>query len=124
MQLQDTKHDYARGLMGNFYSNDPNHTYGNWTQFKESWYGFSSTKPPFDGYDDTYNHLFRFDVNVYEADDEEAEDLIELSLCFLLPRKGIYSRIHVENITEDDWKEIKVWLKGRKDYQDKLWEGI
>lgn len=121
-KLKETNHDYERALMGNYYSNEPNHTYESWENFKESWYGFTSTKPPFDGYDDTYNHLFRFDLMNYA--DEGEEDDYELSLCFLLPRKGIYSRIRVGNIQEDDWKEIRVWLKGRKEYQESLWTGI
>lgn len=134
-KLKDTNHDYGGIIPGNFYSNEPNGFYNSWNKFKNEWWGFHSKKPPFENYDDTYHFLFRFDVNKYCNEDnckylncqEEGinhDSIYELELYFLLQRKGIYSKVTIHDISEEDWKEIQIWLKGRKAYLDKVWSGI
>lgn len=118
MELKDTNHDYSKCLMGNAYSNDANGHFDSWESFKENWGGFIYRKS--DGvtsYDDTYNFLFRYDLNV-------DDDSNYLELCFMLQRKGIYVNVIVDNITEKDMPEITEWLKGRKEYLKQLWSDV
>lgn len=117
--LTQTDHDYGRCLRGNFYSSDPNGRYDSWADFKEAWYGFACADPTFDRYDDTYNFLFRYDIH------EAGPRLYQLELCFMLQRKGIYSRILVDGITQDDLdRDIYTWLQGRKRYMMELWAEV
>lgn len=117
-KLQATTHDYQGAVSGNGYDSNANGTYPSWQTFKEAWGGFNATEAPFADYDDTYNHLFRFDVS-------ETEGVgFSLELCFLLPRKGIYAHIVVEDLSQTDWDEIRIWLKGRRAYQQTLWAEV
>lgn len=120
MKVKATDHDYQGAVSGNYYSNDPNYTYPSWAEFKAVWAGIRDGDDisTYGNYDDTYNFLFRYDIN------DRGENGFELELCFLLQRKGIYSHIFVENIVDEDMPEINEWLKGRKEYLMALWEDI
>lgn len=117
--MKVTNHDYQHCLVGNYFSNDVNGRYESWEEFKRVWLGFVDGDKDFEKYDDTYHFLFRYDINQYD------DDPASLELCFMLQRKGIYSHIYVDNLTEEELNnEIPKWLKGRKQYLDNLWKEV
>ena len=109
--MKETKHDYQGCLVGNFYDSKCTGTYSSWDDFKNTHLGFCS-----DGFDDTYHFVFRYDINNQE------DENYELELCMMLQRKGIYTHLYIENITQEQLdKEVKEWLKNRYEYMKNLW---
>lgn len=114
--LKETKHDYQNCLCGNFYDINTTQTFDSWNQFKDNYIGFAKDDPLFENYDDTYNFIFRYDIF------EKKEDVYSLELCAMLQRKGIYTHLFINNITEIELNgEIKTWLDGRLKYLKQLW---
>lgn len=109
--MRETEHDYQGALCGNYFSNDMSGTHESWNEFKNVHAGFWC-----DGYDDTYNFVFRYDIH-------KRQELYELELCIQLQRKGIYTHLMINNITQEELDgEIKEWLSERRKYIHKLWE--
>lgn len=109
--MKETKHDYQGCLMGNYYDSKCTGTYSSWDKFKSEHWGFCN-----DGFDDTYNFVFRYDIH------KQKDENYKLELCMMLQRKGIYTHIYIENITQDELDtEVKEWLKGRYEYIKNLW---
>lgn len=109
--MKETKHDYQNCIMGNFYDSKCTREYECWEDFREIYLGFNST-----GFDDRYHFVFRYDI------DKKSNELYQLELCIMLQRKGIYTHIYINNISQDILDtEVKSWLKSRYDYIKKLW---
>lgn len=112
--LKETNHDYQNCLVGNFYDNKTTGVFDSWEEFKEKHYGFMS-----DGFDDTYNFVFRYDIH------KQDNDCYKLELCMMLQRKGIYSNLTIKNITQNILNiEVYEWLKGRSEYIKNLWKEV
>lgn len=112
--MKETKHDYQGYLVGNHYDRSMTGTFDSWEIFKNDHLGFCS-----DGFDDTYNFVFRYDI--YKQKDNN----YTLEICMMLQRKGIYTHLYIENITQEELDtEVENWLKDRYQYLTKLWEEI
>jgi hypothetical protein len=109
--MKETEHDYQGCLCGNWHDSNMNGILGSWQEFKTTHAGFCG-----DGYDDTYNFVFRYDIH-------KQDGLYSLELCIMLQRKGIYTHLYVKNITQAELDtDVKAWLIGRKQYIDSLWD--
>lgn len=112
--MKETKHDYQNCLTGNFYDDKCTGQYNSWEEFKETHCGFQK-----EGFDDTYNFVFRYDI--YKQKDNN----YCLELCMMLQRKGIYTHLYIYNIDQNTLNtEVKEWLKDRYNYIKKLWNEI
>lgn len=110
--MKETKHDYQNCLVGNYFSNDMSGKWDSWEEFKKNHWGFNKE----DTFDDTYHFVFRYDIH-------KRDNGYQLELCIMLQRKGIYTHIEIDNITQELLdSEITEWLRERKKYIDKLWE--
>lgn len=121
MKLQKTNHSYYCSESNYYvdgYSNYGRSEYDTWNEFKEDWLVSNNTL------DDDYNHMFRFDINELEDQDEQPNGKFELWLFFILQRKGIFRPVWIREIAEEDMKEIEVFLKERWNYLKKQWEEV
>lgn len=115
--MKETKHDYQKCLMGNFYDSKCTAEYSSWEEFKTTHLGFCGKN--FNDFDDRYHFVFRYDI--HKQDDEN----YELELCMMLQRKGIYTHLYIENITQEELDtEVEAWLKGRCEYLKNLWSEV
>lgn len=113
--MKETNHDYQGCIVGNFYSSDCSATFDSWDNFKLTHSHFQDNTS--NNCDDTYNFVFRYDIH------KKSVDVYQLELCMMLQRKGIYTHIIINNISQKLLDtEIKKWLEGRKEYILKLWE--
>lgn len=118
-ELKETKHDYQNCLCGNFYDNKMTGIIDSWEKFKNTYYAFAKDDPLFENFDDTYHFVFRYDI--YKQKDEK----YKLELCIMFQRKGVYSHLYIENITDEELNgEVKMWLKERLKYLKKLWAEV
>lgn len=116
--IKETRHDYQGCLMDNFYDIEGKSSceFNNWEDFKERFTGGFSDKNNFRNYDDTYNFVFRYDI------DKKEDNTFSLELCIMLQRKGVYIHNFINNIDEKTLNtEVKEWLKGRCNYLKLLW---
>lgn len=119
MKLQETNHSY--------YCSDSNYYVGGydnfgrcehktWDDFKSEWLLTNETL------DDDLNHLFRFDIKENEEQLNKGIKSFQLNLYFILQRKGIYRPVIIEEIKEEDMKEIEEFLKQRWNYMKNQWK--
>ncbi|CEQ00318.1 hypothetical protein [Paraclostridium sordellii] len=112
--MKETKHDYQRCLVGNYYDRKMTGTFKSWEEFKNEHLGFCE-----EGFDDTYHFVFRYDIH------KQKDNNYKLEICMMLQRKGIYTHLYIENINQEQLDiEVKEWLRGRYKYMSKLWEEI
>lgn len=118
MKLQKTNHSYYCSN-SNYYvgghENFGRSDYETWNEFKEEWLSSDGS------IDDDYNHLFRFDIEEDEDENEIPNGKYSLSLYFILQRKGIFRPVFISSITEKDMPEIKDFLSKRWDYLKRQW---
>lgn len=130
--MKETENDYQNCIMGNFYSSECSGRHRTWEEFKKEHWGFSSNGT---NWDDTYNFVFRVDIHtnknidttneiVYSKTSYELERITySLELCVMLQRKGIYTHLFIDNITQNELNdEVKNWLTKRREYIEKLWK--
>lgn len=121
MKLKATNHSYYCSESNYYvdgYSNYGRSEYDTWNEFKEDWLLSNNVL------DDDYNHVFRFDINELEDENEQPMGKFELWLFFILQRKGIFRPVWIREIAEEDMKEIEVFLKERWNYLKKQWEEV
>lgn len=110
--MKETYHDYQGCLVGNYHDSNMTGKFNSWNDFKEDYHGFLSN-----GYDDRYHFVFRYDIY------SRPNDKYVLELCVMLQRKGIYTHLYINNITQNELDtEIKQWLLERKQYLLSLWD--
>lgn len=113
--LKETNHNYQNCLMGNFYDNKCTWVLNSWNEFKNTHAGFIDQNK----FDDTYNFVFRYDINKLD------NGKYCLELCIMLQRKGIYTHLYINNIDKETLNtEVKEWLKDRYKYMKSLWNEI
>ena len=112
--LKETNHDYNNCLIGNYYDSKCTGNYESWSEFKKIHSGFIA-----EGFDDTYNFVFRYDIH------KQKNNNYCLELCVMLQRKGIYTHLYIHNIRQNTLDtEVVEWLKERSKYLKNLWNEI
>lgn len=112
--MKKTKHDYQGCIVGNFFTNKYNYNFSSWEDFKNNFAGFTTKD-----FDDTYHYIFRYDIH------EEKKGFYILELCCMLQRKGIYTHLLINNISQNLLDtEIKTWLQDRVKYIKSLWKEV
>lgn len=112
--LQETKHDYQRCLVDNFYDGECNGEYNSWDDFKNIHFAFSQ-----EGFDDRYHFVFRYDIH------KQDDNRYMLELCIMLQRKGIYTHLYIYDIDRNTLNtEVEEWLKYRGKYIKDLWKEV
>lgn len=117
MKLKATDHSYYCSATNYYVGNHSGKNFGrseydSWADFKEDW----------EGSDEDYNHVFRFDINEsMNPDTDEPTGRYEMWLFFMLQRKGIYRPVWIKDITEEDMPEIDAYLKDKWEYLKNQW---
>lgn len=113
--MRETNHDYAGCVAGNYHNIKYNGSFESWDEFTKTHCHFTSDD--YNDCDDTYNFIFRYDIF------KETNGVYRLELCMMLQRKGIYTHIVINNISQKLLdSEIKTWLNGRRTYIMELWD--
>lgn len=116
LDLVPTNHSYYCSDHNYYVNGDDNYgrcDYESWKEFKAEWVNTDGSL------DDDLNHLFRFDIVKEDGIEKQG---FTLWLFFILQRKGIYTPVQINNITQDDMPEITAFLRARWSYLQKQWE--
>lgn len=117
MKLKKTKHKYYCSD-SNYYLGDRNgenygrSEYDTWNEFKEEWLGWGDDGL---GIDIDCNYCFRFDIDKTDA------GVYDLTLFFMLQRKGIFRPVWIKKIEEEDMEEINTFLENQWNYTKEQW---
>ena len=116
LDLVPTNHSYYCSDSNYYvdgYDNYGRCDYDSWKEFKQEWVDTDGSL------DDDLNHLFRFDIVKEDGIEKQG---FTLWLFFILQRKGIYTPVQINNITQDDMPEITAFLRARWSYLQKQWK--
>lgn len=97
----------------NYYSNSAHEDYETWNDFKELWIPA----------DIELNYIFRFDLYPNNKKNvEDSNEYLALHLYFILQRKGKFVPVTINQIKEEDMKEITTYLQEHEEYSSNLWK--
>jgi len=110
LKLQETKHSY-------YCDHFDEEVFESLQHFKDDWAGENLMDV-----DNDYNLVFRYDINKsYDYETDEELGTYELSMNYMLQRKGKHVKVVIRNITDEDLKEINPYLKRNFEYLMGLW---
>lgn len=110
LTLKETNHQY-------YCDHYDEETYSSFQEFKEAWVGGELST-----IDNDYNLVFRYDLEkMLDDDTSQWTGGYELRMNYMLQRKGKHVKVIIQNITEEDLKEINPYLKQNYEYLQGIW---